>query len=228
MGRIIINPELKERTFVFTDRVDAAEWLVPMLKDHAGRADEAAVLGIPAGGVPVALVLADRLGLPFDLIFVRKLHFPDNPESGFGAVSEHGVLVLNEQLAAYLDAPTIARVVELEKQALRKRIKALRGPRAPLDLTGRAAIIADDGLASGFTMLVAIREARERGAEKVIVAVPTASAGAAELVAKEADEVVIANLRSGPRFAVAEAYTAWRDLSLAEVQALLRSWQPAA
>ncbi len=225
MGEIVIDSRLRERTFVFADRIDAAEWLAPLLKDFEGRAEEAVVLGIPAGGVPVALVLAERLGLPFDLIFVRKLHFPDNPETGFGALSEHGVLMLNEDLAAYLDKAVVERVVEEERRALQERMNVLRGPNKPLDLSGRVAIIVDDGLASGFTMLAAIREARKRGAARVLVAVPTASASAARLVAGEADGVYVANLRSGPRFAVAAAYTGWRDLALPEVRAMLRSWR---
>ncbi len=226
MGRIITNDALRERVHVFTDRVDAAEALAALMaRDFQGKEDEAAVLAIPAGGVPVGLVLAERLGLPFDLIFVRKLHFPDNPESGFGAISEHGEVMLNPRLAHYLDEATIRRVIVEEERALRERVRLLRGARAALPLEGRTAIIADDGLASGFTMLVAAREARRRGARKVMVAVPTASAQAVDLVGSKVDRLYVANLRSGPYFAVAEAYTAWRDLSLREVAALLESWR---
>ncbi len=225
MGKVIYDERLRERVRVFVDRVDAAEALAQLMKPDFHDARDAVVLAIPAGGIPVGLVLAERLGLPFDLLFVRKLHFPDNPETGFGAISEHGEMMLNQQLAGLLDEDTIAEVIEAEKRALAERIELLRGRREPLDLTGKTAIIVDDGLASGFTMLVAIREALARGAARVVVAVPTASARAVDLVAPEVDALYVANIRSGPYFAVAEAYTAWRDISLSEAAALLRSWQ---
>ncbi len=225
MGQVIYDEGLRERAHVFVDRVDAAEALARLMAPDFRDARDAVVLAIPAGGIPVGLVLAERLGLPFDLLFVRKLHFPDNPETGFGAVSEHGEVVLNPRLAAYLDEDTIAEIIEAERRALAERIAVLRGERAAEDLSGKTAIIVDDGLASGFTMLVAIREARARGARRVVVAVPTASAQAVDLLAPEVDTLYVANIRGGPYFAVAEAYTAWRDISLDEAAALLRSWR---
>lgn len=225
MGEIIVNEALSERVHVFVDRVDAAEALARMMAREWRGAADAAVLAIPSGGVPVGLVLAERLQLPFDLIFVRKLHFPDNPESGFGALSEHGEVMLNPQLAAYLDEATIERVIAEERRALEQRIRLLRADAPPLNIRDKTAIIVDDGLASGFTMLVAVREALRRGARRVVVAVPTASAQAAELVAREVHRLYVANLRSGPTFAVAQAYTAWRDISPREAAALLRSWR---
>ncbi len=221
MSRIFIDHDLAERRYVFTDRIHAGLVVARMLAKWRGRTDEAVVLAIPAGGVPVGLTIARALGLPFDLLFIRKLHFPDNPESGFGAVSEHGEVLLNEQLARLLDRKTIERQIAIEKEALEARIRRLRRLHPALDLTDRTAIITDDGLASGFTMLAAIAEARARGAASVIVAVPTASRQAAEKVAEAADMVYVANLRSGRWFAVAEAYTAWRDLSLEEVERML-------
>ncbi len=221
MGEIHIDHDLAERRYVFTDRTHAGLVVARMLSEWRGRADEAVVLAIPAGGVPVGLTIARALGLPFDLLFIRKLHFPDNPESGFGAVGEHGEVLLNEHLARLLDDRTIERQIALEKAALEARIRRLRRLYPALDLTGRTAIVTDDGLASGFTMLAAIAEARARGAASVVVAVPTASRQAAERVAAAADALYVANLRSGRWFAVAEAYTAWRDLSLEEVERML-------
>ncbi len=221
MGEIFIDHDLAERRYVFTDRTHAGLVVARMLTEWRGRSDEAAVLAIPAGGVPVGLAIARALGLPFDMLFIRKLHFPDNPESGFGAVSEHGEVLLNERLARLLDRKTIERQIAIEKEALEARIRRLRRLHPALDLTGRTAIITDDGLASGFTMLAAIAEARARGATSIIVAVPTASRQAAEKVAAAADALFVANLRSGQWFAVAEAYTAWRDLTLEEVERML-------
>ncbi len=221
MGEIFIDRDLAERRYVFTDRTHAGLVVARMLAKWRGRSSDAVVLAIPAGGVPVGLAVARALGLPFDLLFIRKLHFPDNPESGFGAVGEHGEVLLNEHLARLLDKKTIERQIAIEKEALEIRIRRLRRLHPALDLTGKTAIVTDDGLASGFTMLAAVAEARARGAASVIVAVPTASHQAAEKVAKAADALYVANLRSGQWFAVAEAYTGWRDLSLEEVEEIL-------
>ncbi len=222
MGRIFIDHDLAERRYVFTDRAHAGLVVARMLMKWRGRSDEATVLAIPAGGVPVGMTIAKALGLPFDLLFIRKLHFPDNPESGFGAVSEHGEVLLNERLARLLDSRTIERQITIERKALEARIRRLRRLYPAQDLTGRTAIITDDGLASGFTMLAAIAEARARGATSIVVAVPTASRQAAEKVADAADALYVANLRSGQWFAVAEAYTTWRDLTLEEVEQMLK------
>jgi len=181
------------------------------------------VLAVPAGGVPVGLELARGLELPLDLIFVRKLHFPDNPEAGFGALGEGGVLLIDPDAERWLGPEGVRAVVAEERWALAERIRRLRGPRPPPRLARRRVLLTDDGLASGASMRAAVREARARGAERVEVAVPTASADAARRVAREADRVYVANLRAGPPFAVADAYRKGRDLSTEEVAALLRS-----
>ncbi len=229
MGMIITEPALTQAVGVFEDRNDAGIAAAELLLRHFGKRalQNAVVVAIPAGGVPVGLALARRLNAPFDLIFIRKLHFPDNPEAGFGAVTEHGALRINEALTARLPRQTVEEVISMEQEALAKRIQILRRFAPPLSLTNRTAIIADDGLASGFTMLAAIEEARRRGANRVIVAVPTASEQAARRTAAVADAVVVPNLRSGPWFAVAEAYRHWRDLTLDEVAAMLKAWQKA-
>ncbi len=223
MGIIRTDPALSNQVFVFRDRKDAGEAVARLLAAHISPRllERAVVLAIPAGGVPVGLAIARALKRPFDLLFIRKLHFPDNPEAGFGAVTEHGEVLLNEVLSRHLPPAVIERQIAIERRALARRLDALRRFWPEVDVKGRTAIIADDGLASGFTMLAAVHEARRRGAAAVIVAVPTASEQAARRVAREADAVVVANLRGGPRFAVAEAYTHWRDLSLEEVAAML-------
>ncbi len=225
MGRLIADPSLAERSFVFDDREDAGRVLAVMLSGYR-KAPDAVVLAIPAGGVPVGRVLAEALGLPFELIFVRKLHFPDNPEAGFGAVSEGGEVLLNPELAALLPPETIRRVIAEELGALAERVRRLR-KRPPRDLRGKTVILTDDGLASGYTMRAAVREARRRGARRVVVAVPTASRAAVSRLLPEVDELYVANLRSGPAFAVADAYRRWRDLDLDEVEALLSAQEDA-
>ena len=227
MQRLFVAEALSEKTGVFTDRSHAGQVLAEMLRPHLAEFKEAVVLAIPAGGVPVGMALAAALGLPFDLVFVRKLHFPDNPEAGFGALSEHGAMELNPDYLAFLSPEEIARQAELERRALAERVRRLRRVWPPLDLKGKSVILVDDGLASGYTMRVAIEEARRRGADRVLVAVPTASLAAVKRVLPLADRVYVANLRPGPQFAVAEAYQNWRDLSLEEVEALLLAAQKA-
>ncbi|ADR35550.1 phosphoribosyltransferase [Oceanithermus profundus DSM 14977] len=223
MGEVRTLPELQGRTRVFEDRADAGRVLARWLEPEWKGAERGIVLAVPAGGVPVGLELARGLELPLDLIFVRKLHFPDNPEAGFGAVGEGGALLVDPEAARFLGEDVVRAVVLRERRALAERVRRLRGDRPPPRLAGRPVLLTDDGLASGASMLVAVREARARGAERVEVAVPTASGEAARRVAAEADRVWVANLRSGPPFAVADAYRNWRDLSTEEVAALLRS-----
>ena len=221
MQRLFVNDALSGKTGVFTDRVHAGRVLAEMLRPRLADLKEAVVLAIPAGGVPVGLALARALGLPFDLVFVRKLHFPDNPEAGFGALSEHGAMELNPDYLPFFTPGEIARQAEVERRALLARVERLRRVWPARDLRGKTAILVDDGLASGYTMRVAIEEARRQGARRVIVAVPTASLTAVKRVLPLADRVYVANLRTGPEFAVADAYRNWRDLSLDEVEALL-------
>ena len=221
MGELRTLPELRGRTRVFADRADAGRVLARWLEPEWKGAEGGIVLAVPAGGVPVGLELARGLELPLDLIFVRKLHFPDNPEAGFGALGEGGVLLIDPDAERWLGPEEVRAVVAEERRALAERIRRLRGPCPPPRLAGRRVLLTDDGLASGASMRVAVREARARGAEQVEVAVPTASSDAARRVAREADRVFVANLRSGPPFAVADAYRNWRDLSTEEVAALL-------
>jgi len=124
MGAIVTEPALSQAVGVFEDRGDAGLMTAKLLLRHFGEdaLENAAVVAIPAGGVPVGLVMAQRLGVPFDLIFIRKLHFPYNPEAGFGAVTEHGVLMINEALAAHLSRKTLERVIA-DMQAAAARLR---------------------------------------------------------------------------------------------------------
>lgn len=205
---------------MYRDRDDAGERLADILAPLPR--DATAVLAIPNGGVPVGLHVARRLGLPLRVLVVRKLHIPWNPEAGFGAVAPDGTVVFHEALRRSLGLrPEEERaVVEEELAAIRMRQRTFRAEETPR-LRDTATILVDDGLASGYSMLVAVRYARRLGARKVLVAVPTASSSAANLLRREADELVCPDVRAGPVFAVADAYRDWRDLSEAEVASLL-------
>jgi predicted phosphoribosyltransferase len=194
-----------------------------MLQPNYKGARDAVILAIPSGGVPVGIEAAADLDLPMDLIIVRKVRIPGNTEAGFGSVSSTGKAFFNEPLLARLgltDKEVEARVAEVRRE-LAEREKRFRGDAPFPDLTGKTAILADDGLASGFTMLAAIDAVRSEGASRVVAATPTAPPGSLERVAGECDEIYCANVREGLRFAVAEAYRNWRDLEPGEVASML-------
>ena len=174
------------------------------------------VLGLVRGGVPVAEVVADRLGAPLDVRVVRKLGMPGAPEVAFGALGPGGVQVLNDLVASRLDADAIAEVRRREQAELERREKLYRAGRPPLDLTGRTAVIVDDGLATGATARAAVQVARHLGARRVVVAVPVGSQDAYEMLAAEADQVVCA--QHPPEFmAVSSYYDDFHEVSDDEV-----------
>ncbi|WP_029895809.1 phosphoribosyltransferase [Desulfohalovibrio reitneri] len=217
---------LRDREGVFEDRWDAAERLAAMLAPHYEGSDQAIILAIPAGGVPVGLVLARRLDLPLDLLLVRKLKIPGNTEAGFAATGLDGNIFYNRELMARLGLGEHDEEVEREREAvmedLRERNLAFRGGEGFPDVSGKTCILADDGLASGFTMRAGVNAVRKQGAARVVVAVPTSPWRTIEWLRGEADEVYCANVRTSWTFAVASAYRQWRDLERPEVMEMLR------
>jgi predicted phosphoribosyltransferase len=214
---------LRDREHVFRDRKDAGILLAEMLREYGG--SNAYILAIPAGGVPVARELARLLSLRLEVAIARKVQLPGEPEAGFGAIGPDDVLVLNDELvkAADLTQDIIERQVQKARQSVRWREEIFRENQPYPDLRRKIVIIVDDGIASGYTMLAVIRFARESGASKVIVAVPTASERSAEMMLQEADEVYVLNIRSGPVFAVADAYQDWNDVSDEEALSILQT-----
>ena len=207
---------------MYRDRDEAGEILARQLASFRGR--EPVVLAIPNGGVPVGLRIHERLGGGFGLVVVRKLHIPWNREAGFGAVAPDGTVVFNEALRASLglsDAGERAVIEEEKAEIARRTAKYGAGDVPPLE--GRTAILVDDGLASGYSMLVAANFVRKRRPSELVVAVPTGSVEAVRRVRPAVDRLVCPDTRGGPVFAVADAYRAWRDLEDAEVAALVRS-----
>ena len=208
------KPDLVGKFYVFRDRVEAGETLAEMLQaceDVSG----ALVLAIPNGGVPVGATLAKKLKLDFNVIVCRKLQIPWNPEAGFGAVAPDGSLIINRRMveALNLDSETIER--QKVKALSEVRLKeGLFNAGEKLNLKGGTVILVDDGLASGYTMLAALKFAEKVGSTRRIVAVPTASPKALSLIAGEAWRIYCANVRSDLLgFAVADAYENWYDVS---------------
>ena len=174
---------------VYRDRVDAGRRLGEWLADRS--LDDPVVLGLPRGGVPVAAEVARRLGAPLDVIVVRKLGVPSQPELAMGAIGEGGVRVLDERIirAGRVEAQRVAEVESQERAVLEARLRRLRRDRPRVELTGRTAVIVDDGIATGATARVAALVARALGAARVVVAVPVGPPDI-ELRMPEADEVV--------------------------------------
>ncbi len=175
---------------MFADRVDAGRQLSRQAMHLRG--PDVVVLGLPRGGVPVAFEVARALDAPLDVIVVRKLGVPDQPELGMGAIGEGGVRITNPRVlrAARVSAEELAGVEAREQDTLAQRTRLLRGDRPPVPLEGRTAVIVDDGVATGSTARAACKVARARGARRVIVATPVAAPDAVEGLRGDADEVV--------------------------------------
>lgn len=201
----------------FRDRIHAGRRLAESLK-HYQNAD-ALVFAIPRGGIPVAIEVAKKLGSKLDIIVPRKIPIPFHTEAGYGAVTEDGSIVLNEPLVDQLGftSQQIERHAEAVRAEIRRRQSVYRSILAPSAVEGKTAIIIDDGLASGYTMLAAIRSMRRQGATRIVAAAPVASSRAWELVKSAADEVVCPVVSYRYPFAVAGFYRRWHDLTDEEV-----------
>jgi predicted phosphoribosyltransferase len=218
MGEIIENPRFRDRMFVFTGRHDAGKKLGAFLLSLPA-IREPLVLAIPSGGVPIGREIATALSAPLSLAIVRKIRIPGTTESGFGAVTWDGEVLINERLrnALGLEGPDVERAVAETRANVTERIARFAGGKTMPLMAGKTVILTDDGLASGFTMLAAIRSIRAHRPSRIMVAVPTASLSSAEMVSREVDQLVCLNIRSGRSFAVAEAYEEWYDLDDREV-----------
>ena len=216
MGRLIENADLRNKFYVFKDRSDAGNLLAEKLENYAF--STTLVLAIPAGGVPVAYELSKNLGLDMDIVIVRKIQIPGNPEAGFGAMGPDGEVIFNEGFmrSLRLSKDEIARQVAKTKKVLDSRNLTYRHGRPFPELNDKTVILADDGLASGYTMSEAIKFVKRKFAEKIIAAIPTGSESAIELILPLVDELYCLNIRGYP-FAVADAYEQWYDVSDEEV-----------
>lgn len=213
-------PGVEEGTMtVFADRVDAGRQLATRLERFRGQ--DAVVLGLPRGGVPVAAQVATALDLPLDVIVVRKLGVPFQPELAMGAIGEDDVRLLNHEIIvrAGVTHVELEGVERRERATLRDRVTRFRRGRARIDLRGRVAIVVDDGIATGASARVACQVARHLGARRVVLAVPVAAADTVpELV--EADEVVFVEA-PGAFHAVGAHYADFSPTSDDEVAVLL-------
>jgi predicted phosphoribosyltransferase len=214
-------PELRDRQSVFEDRIHAGKVLAGMLESFRGT--DTLVLGIPAGGVPVAATVSRLLGLSFDVAVVSKITLPWNTEAGYGAIAFDGTRRMNDEMMLHigLSQEQIQEGIEKTRLKVRNRVKKLRGGRPEPDLSVRSTVLIDDGLASGFTMRVAVEAIRKKGADHLIVAVPTGHRNSVEAISNAVDALYCPNIRGGWRFAVASAYERWSDVDEPEVMRIL-------
>lgn len=223
---------------VFSDREEAGRLLGARLAEalpearsesrlNEGVERELVVLGLPRGGVPIAAEIGKALGAPVDVIVVRKLGAPFNPELAVGAIALGGIAVYNDDLLAQLglDEEALAPVRARELRELERRERLYRGQRPALDLAGKTVIVADDGIATGATMCAAVEAVRTLEPRRIVVAAPTAAADAARRLHRLADGVVVLSTPE-PYVAVGAWYERFDQLSDDEVIALLENAPP--
>jgi putative phosphoribosyl transferase len=174
----------------FPDRASAGRALAQRLLEVELNAP--VVIALPRGGVPVAYEVARALGAPLDIALVRKLGAPGRPELGIGALGEDGTLILDRGTLGALSVrrPEIQAIVEREAAELERRRQLYRGDRPPLDVSGREVILVDDGIATGVTTIAAAQMLRERGATRVITAVPVCPATAVGYLRDQLGELI--------------------------------------
>lgn len=213
---------------LFHDRSEAGRVLAPVVERRA--LQRPLVLGLPRGGVPVAFEIAGAIGAALDVLVVRKLGVPYQPELAFGAIASGGVRVFNEdvlRLVPELDSEAVGRIIAWESSELARRETAFRGDRPYPAFTDRDVVLVDDGLATGATMRAAVQAVRRGKPRRVIVAVPTGSSQAVRQLSNEADEVICLDIP--PSFvAVGNHYERFDQTTDEEVRRLLeKAWKDA-
>lgn len=179
-----------QRETIFVDRRSAGKSLADELRRRGARYD--AVLGLTRGGVPLGFEVAAALGIPLDVIVIKKLRTPNNPELAMGAVSADGAKVLREHIIrqlgiseAYLQKETVARTAEAQEEESK-----YRGKNPALDIKGLSVLVVDDGIATGSSVEAAVLSARKKGASKVTIATPVASGESCQALGKVADDIL--------------------------------------
>jgi len=213
---------------MFRDRADAgqrlAQLVVSRLAPDSGRPCVAGgiVLGLPRGGVPVAAWVADAMGLPLDVLVVRKIGVPWQPELAMGAVSENGAAVLNDEVvrAGGVGPEELDSLIRESSRAVDEIVAQLRPDGDPVDMKGRMAIVVDDGVATGATARAAASVLRAGGAGSVILAAPVAALGVCDSLRSVFDEVIF--LRTPVQFgSVGQYYRQFDQVSITQVRELL-------
>lgn len=207
---------------MFNDRTDAGKRLARKLEAYAGK--DAIVLALPRGGVVTGYEIAEALSLPLDIIAVRKVGHPSEPEYAVGAVDESGASLLNEEETGFIPMALLQKEIAKELAEARRRSVVYRGGRVPLGLAGKTVIIADDGIATGLTMRLAVRFVKIQKPKRIVVAVPIAPFEAIRDLEEEGvDEVVVLEPPEAFAGAIGVHYLHFDQVEDAEVITLLQS-----
>ena len=206
---------------MFQDRKSAGRQLAEKLEPYKGT--HAVVLALPRGGVVTGYEVSRTLGLPLDIVAVRKIGHPTNSEYAIGAVDEHGTTLLNEAETKTVDQSWLKKETERQKAEAQRRSRTYRAGKKPAALGGKVVIIVDDGIATGLTMRLAVRSVKSQKPEKIVVAVPVAPTGSARALKSEgADEIVVLEPPEEFMGAVGAHYVVFEQVADEEVIKLMR------
>lgn len=208
---------------MFFDRKEAGQKLAKAISNRrfAITKENAIILALPRGGVIVGQEVSEKLGIPQDLIVVRKIGYPGNPEYAIGAVGESGKLVMgNELIRNEVSQAYLKNEIKKEKEEIKRRLGEYRGDREPPDLKDKIVILVDDGLATGLSMQAAIKEVKGKNPAKIIVAIPVAPKETIEKFKKEVNQIICL-FTPEPFFAIGNFYTKFDQVTDEEVKKIL-------
>lgn len=210
---------------LFSDRLEAGRQLGEELRLRGYGDEPTLVIAIPRGGVPVGHAVAQAIGAQLSLIIPRKLPIPDDPETSFGAITPDGTMILNLPLLEEQQLPVdvIKRVALETLSEVRRQMQTYCGESPSLDLIDKTAILVDDGLSSGFTMLAAVRAIRRHEPVRVVVAVPVSTFGSVDRLEPQVDELIYLMERDDATLSVNSCYKDSNNLTDEQVQAFLQN-----
>jgi predicted phosphoribosyltransferase len=202
---------------LFRDRQEAGQKLAVALKEKYPAVEDGIILALPRGGVVVGNEVAKALGLPLDIVVTRKIGAPMNPEYAVAAISENELVISERENP---DPNYLKTESAKERQEIQRRLKEYRGSKLELDLENKTVFLIDDGLATGLTMAVAIKEVRLQNPAKIIIAVPVAPPETVEKLRPKIDEIIVLNIEPD-FFAVSQFYDDFPQVGDNEVKKLL-------
>lgn len=208
---------------LYKDRTDAGKALADELSDY--RKEDPVVMALPNGGIPVGLEISKGLECYFDLLFVSKITPAFNTEIGYGSVSESGVVNLNRSLIGRfgLSENEVSRDIDKTKMKINSRIKCYSLNKRH-SIKNKPVILVDDGIASGYTMINSVETMKKKGAETVVIAVPTAPLSSINNIQHLVNKIICPDIRDTFHFAVADAYENWYDLNNDEAIEFLKKY----